>query len=100
MHSPGRQSRDGNGEVPGAEIIGSQECVDALAAAAPSRNTTFMRAANVIQTLGGAGRMAGRICTRLDQDSVSWLDAERVFVNVHTLYLDFAGNPDLTEILK
>ncbi len=30
----------------------------------------------------------------------AWLDAERIFVNVHTLYRDFAGNPVPPEILE
>jgi hypothetical protein len=30
----------------------------------------------------------------------AWLDAERVFPNVHTLYRDFAGDPNPPEILE
>jgi len=30
----------------------------------------------------------------------AWLDAERVFVNVHTLYRDFTGDTDLPRVLE
>jgi glyoxylase-like metal-dependent hydrolase (beta-lactamase superfamily II) len=30
----------------------------------------------------------------------AWLDAERIYVNVHSLYREFAGEPDLPEVLE
>ena len=30
----------------------------------------------------------------------AWIDAERVFINVHSLYREFAGDPDPAEILE
>jgi glyoxylase-like metal-dependent hydrolase (beta-lactamase superfamily II) len=63
----------GNGEVPGAEIIGSRGCVEDLSSAPPSRNATLMRAARVVQALGGAGRVAGRVCNALGLNTVAWL---------------------------
>jgi len=63
----------GNGEVAGAEIIGTSGCVEDLAAVPPSRNATLMRAAHVVQSLGGVGRAAGRICSALGLRTVAWL---------------------------
>ena len=63
----------GNGELPGAEIIGSLGCVEDLAAAPPSRNALLMRATRVVEALGGAGRVAGRICGALGLKTVAWL---------------------------
>ena len=63
----------GNSELPGAEIIGSLGCVEDLAAAPPSRNAVLMRAVRVVEALGGAGRVAGRICGALGLKTVAWL---------------------------
>jgi cyclase len=82
----------GNGEVPGAEIIGSQGCVDDLAAAPPSRNATLMRAAHVVQALGGAGRAAGRICSTLGLHTVAWLVEAAPFALPLFDTFEFGGN--------
>jgi glyoxylase-like metal-dependent hydrolase (beta-lactamase superfamily II) len=82
----------GNPEVPGAEIIGSQGCVDDLAAAPPSRNATLMRAARVVDALGGAGRVVGRISSVLGLKTVAWLvDAAPFAVPLFETF-EFAGN--------
>lgn len=82
----------GNGEVPGAEIIGSRGCVDDLASAPPSRNATLMRAAKVVQALGGAGRVAGRVCDSLGLKTVAWLVDAAPFALPLFETFEFSGN--------
>lgn len=82
----------GNGELPGAEIIGSLGCVEDLAAAPPSRNALLMRAARVIDALGGAGRVAGRVCGALGLKTVAWLvDAAPLALPLFDAF-EFGGN--------
>jgi glyoxylase-like metal-dependent hydrolase (beta-lactamase superfamily II) len=82
----------GNGEVPGAEIIGSRGCVEDLAAAPPSRNATLMRAAKVARSLGGAGRVAGRVCDALGLKTVAWLVDAAPFALPLFETFEFSGN--------
>ena len=82
----------GNGELPGAEIIGSRGCVEDLAAAPPSRNATLMRAARVVEALGGAGRVAGRVCSALGLKTVAWLVDAAPFALPLFEAFEFTGN--------
>jgi glyoxylase-like metal-dependent hydrolase (beta-lactamase superfamily II) len=82
----------GNSEVSGAEIIASQGCVDDLAAAPPSRNATLMRAARVVEALGGAGRVVGRISNAVGLKTVAWLVDAAPFALPLFEVFEFAGN--------
>lgn len=82
----------GNSEVPGAEIIASQGCVDDLAAAPPSRNAMLIRAARVAEALGGAGRVVGRISNALGLKTIGWLvDAAPLALPLFEIF-EFADN--------
>jgi cyclase len=82
----------GNGELPGAEIIGSRGCVQDLAATPPSRNATLMRAARVVDALGGAGRVLGRVCDALGVKTVAWLVDAAPFALPLFETFEFSGN--------
>ena len=82
----------GNGEVSGAEIIGSRGCVEDLMAAPPSRNATLLRAGRVVRALGGAGRVAGRVCSAFGLKTVAWLvDAAPLALPLFEDF-EFSGN--------
>ena len=63
----------GNGVVGAEEIIGTPGCVADLNDAPPSRNATLLKAAGVVDKLGGAGRMLGRLAGAVGLNTIAWL---------------------------
>lgn len=82
----------GNGVATGAEIVASRGCVEDLAAAPPSRNALLLRAARVVDHLGGFGRMVGRVADRLGVRTVAWLVDAAPFALPLLQDFEFAGN--------
>jgi glyoxylase-like metal-dependent hydrolase (beta-lactamase superfamily II) len=83
----------GNGEVPGAEIIGTQGCLQDLLEAPASRNAMLLKAARIAESLGWAGRTIGRVLSSVGIDRVTHLLEAGPFAIPLFEDFDFKDNP-------
>ncbi len=90
----------GNSVMTGSRIVGSRGCVEDLRAAPPQRNALLLRASRLMSSLGGAGRMIGRVSGAVGLHNVAWLAETAPFALPLFEEFDFRDNesvlPDQT----